>query len=61
MIIPPQGWAVVPAIDRYSLYPPEGPLAALLRYQERVRPLARLGELVQVALERMTEEQVEQS
>lgn len=54
MIIPPTGWVVVPGIDRYTLYPPEGPLAALLRYQERVRPLARLGELVEIALERMS-------
>ncbi len=54
MIIPPAGWVVVPAIDRYTLYPPEGPLAGMLRYQERVRPLARLGELVEGALGRMT-------
>lgn len=51
MIGVPAGFRVEPGLDMLSLVPPEGPQAGLIRYKERIRPLRRLGGIIEQQLQ----------
>ena len=47
MISRPPGWTALYGVTTQTLIAPEGPEAAGIRYTERVRPLLRLGDIVE--------------
>ncbi|MFN0253811.1 MAG: hypothetical protein ACKV2T_43495 [Kofleriaceae bacterium] len=51
MIGYPAGWTLKPGVVYSTLIPPAGLSVGAIRYQERVRPLLRLGQLVARRLE----------
>lgn len=46
MITVPEGWTTLLHVDGLTAIPPQGPAAALLRYTERLRPLARAADVL---------------
>jgi len=52
MISRPEGWTFVPGVETQTLIAPAGPDAAAIRYTERVRPLRRIGTVIEAWLAR---------
>lgn len=46
MIAVPEGWTTLLHVDGLTVIPPQGPAAALVRYVERVRPLASAADIL---------------
>lgn len=52
MISRPKDWAFIPGVETQTLIAPAGAAAGAIRYTEKVRPLRRLGVIVDEWLRR---------
>lgn len=55
MIARPEGWTFVAGAHTQTLIPPAGAEVAVIRYTEKVRPLRKLGDIVDAWLRRHPE------